>query len=201
MFIQVIQGRCNDPDRLRQLTDEWRDTMGPAAEGWLGGTYGVTDDGEAVAVVRFDSREAASRNSARPEQGEWWQRMQACFDGEVSVHDCDNAMLFLGGGSDDAGFVQVIQGRVDEPERLRHVMEQPMDALHEVRPEIIGGTLAIEPDGWFVQTVSFRTEEEARSGEQKEMPSEVGEEFAETMAHVHDQRYLDLHRPWFASAG
>lgn len=201
MFIQVIQGRCNDPDRLRQLTEEWHDTMGPTAEGWLGGTYGITDDGEAVAIVRFDSREAATRNSARPEQGEWWQRMQTCFDGEVSVHDCDNAMLFMGGGSDDAGFVQVIQGRIDEPERFRHVMEQPMDALHEMRPEIIGGTLAMEPDGWFVQTVCFRTEEEARAGEQKEMPPEIGEEFAETMAHVSDQRYLNLHQPWFASAG
>ncbi|ANH39618.1 hypothetical protein I601_3211 [Nocardioides dokdonensis FR1436] len=201
MFIQVIQGRCNDPDRMRQLTEEWRAQLGPTAEGWLGGTYGITDDGEAVAVVRFDSREAASRNSARPEQGEWWQQMEACFDGEVTVHDCDNAMLFLGGGSDEAGFVQVIQGRIDDPERFRHFMERPMDALHEVRPEIIGGTLAMEPDGWFVQTIAFRTEEEARAGEQKQMPPEVRGEFEDTMAHVSDQRFLDLHRPWFASAG
>ncbi|GHJ61268.1 hypothetical protein NOK12_37860 [Nocardioides sp. OK12] len=199
MFIQVIQGRCNDPDRLRQLTEEWTETLGRSAEGWLGGTYGVTDEGEAVAVVRFGSREAAERNSARPEQGEWWQRMQGCIDGEVSVHDCDDAMLFMDGGSDDAGFVQVIQGRIDDPERLRHVMQQPMDALHETRPDIIGGTLAIEPDGWFVETVCFRTEEEARAGEQKDLPPELGE-FAEAMAHVRDTRYLDLHRPWFASA-
>lgn len=199
MFIQVIQGRCNDPDRLRRLTEEWTQTLGQRAEGWLGGTYGVTDDGEAVAVVRFESREAAARNSARPEQGEWWERMQTCFDGEVSFHDCDDAMLFMGGGSDDAGFVQVIQGRIDEPDRLRRVMEQPMDALHEARPEIIGGTLAVEPDGWFVETVCFRTEEEARLGEQKDLPPELGE-LAETMAHMRDTRYLDLHRPWFASA-
>lgn len=201
MFIQVIQGRCNDADRLRQLTEEWREQLGPTAEGWLGGTYGVTDDGEAVAVVRFESREAAARSSARPEQGEWWQRTQACFDGEVTFHDCDNAMLFLGGGSDDAGFVQVIQGRIDDPDRFRHFMEQPMDALHEARPEIIGGTIAMEPDGWFTQTVCFRNEEEARAGERKEMPAGMREEFEETMSHVHDQKYLDLHHPWFASAG
>ncbi len=200
MFIQIMQGRCHDADRLREVTEEWRDQLAPGAEGWLGGTYGVTDDGEFIGVVRFESREAAMRNSTRPEQGEWWQRMTACFDGEVTFHDCDNAMLFLGGGSDDAGFVQVIQGRIDDPERFRHFMEQPMDALHEARPEIIGGTIAMEPDGWFTQTVCFRSEEEARAGESKEMPAAMRKEFEDTMSHVQDQQYLDLHHPWFASS-
>ena len=45
MFIQIIQGRCRDTDRLHTLTDEWQKTLGPTAAGWLGGTYGVTDDG------------------------------------------------------------------------------------------------------------------------------------------------------------
>ena len=129
MFIQIMQGRCRDAHELREVTEEWREKQAPAAEGWLGGTYGVTDDGEFVGVVRFESREAATRNSSRPEQGEWWQRMASCFDGEVTFHDCDNAMLFLGGGSDDAGFVQVIQGRIEDPESFRHFMEQPMDAV------------------------------------------------------------------------
>jgi hypothetical protein len=200
MFIQIIQGRCNDADRMRQLTEEWRQELGPTAEGWLGGTYGLTDDGEFVAVVRFASREAAAKNSDRPEQGEWWQRMSACFDGEVTFHDSDNAMLFLDGGSDDAGFVQIIQGRIDDPERFRHFMEQPMDALHEARPEIIGGTIAIEPDGWFTQTICFRTEQEAREGEHKEMPAEIRDQFEEEMSHVQDMKYLDLHHPWFSSS-
>jgi hypothetical protein len=200
MFIQVIQGRCHDADRTHELIDEWHDTLGTTAEGWLGGTYGVTDDGEFVAVVRFESREAAAANSARPEQGEWWQKMSACFDGEVGFHDCDNAMLFLGGGSDEAGFVQIIQGRVSEPEKFRRFMEQPMDGLHEMRPEIIGGTIALEDDGWFTQTVCFRSEEEARAGEQKAMPQEMRQRFEEEMSSVQDQRYLDLHHPWFSSA-
>ena len=72
MFIQIIQGKCRDADRRPPAHDEWRETLGPSAEGWLGATYGVTDDGEFVGVVRFESREAAAKNSARPEQGEWW---------------------------------------------------------------------------------------------------------------------------------
>ena len=201
MFIQIMQGTCRDEERLHRLSDEWRETLGPTAVGWLGGTYGVTDDGEFVGVVRFESQEAAMRNSARPEQGQWWQRMQECFDGDVTFHDCDDASIWLDGGSDDAGFVQVIQGRVSDPERFRHFMEQPMDTLHEQRPEIIGGTLAMQPDGWFTETIAFRSEAEAREGEHKEMPEEARRDYEQQMAMVENVAYKDLHHPWFASHG
>jgi hypothetical protein len=29
----------------------------------------------------------AMKNSARPEQGEWWQKMTECFEGEDTYHD------------------------------------------------------------------------------------------------------------------
>ena len=199
MFIQIIQGRCRDADRLHQHLDEWRDTLGQSAPGWLGGTYGITDDDEFVGIIRFESREAAESNSTRPEQAEWWQRTSDCFDGEVTFHDCDNAMLFLGGGDDAAGFVQIIQGRVADPERFRHFMEQPMDSLRDARPEILGGTIALEPSGWFTQTVAFRTEEEARAGEHRDMPADLRQQFEEEMSMMGDVRYLDLHHPWFTS--
>ncbi len=202
MFIQIIQGKCRDAEGMRRLSEEWRRDMAPKVEGWLGSTYGITDDDEFVAVVRFESREAAMRNSMRPEQGQWWKRMEECFDGPAVFHDCDNAMMFLGGGSDDAGFVQIIQGRVSDPERFRGFMTQPMDVLHEQRPEIVGGTIAMEPDGWFTETVAFRSEAEARAGEAKEMPEGAArEQWDQEMAMMTDLRYLDLHMPWFSSAG
>lgn len=95
----------------------WRQEMGLTAQGWLGGTYGVTDDDRFIGVVRFESKEAAARNSTRPEQGAWWAETEKCFDGDVTFHDCTEAMMFLDGGPDDAGFVQVMQGRVEDPER------------------------------------------------------------------------------------
>jgi hypothetical protein len=201
VFIQIIQGMCRDTEMVHRLTDEWRETMGPSAEGWLGGTYGITDDNEFIGVVRFESKEAAARNSARPEQDAWWQQMQECFDGEVTFHDCDNASMFLDGGSDDAGFVQVIQGRISDPEKFRQFMDRPMDMLHDQRPEIIGGTIAMEPDGWFTETVAFRTETEAREGEKKEMPEEMRSAWSEEMSMMQDVKYMDLHQPWFASRG
>ena len=199
MFIQIIQGTCRDSDALRRQIDRWRRELGPAAEGWLGGTYGVTDDNTFVGMVRFDSREAAARNSTRPEQDAWWAETESCFDGPVTFHDCDNAMTFLDGGADDAGFVQVIQGRLTDPERFRLLAELPMDLLHETRPEIIGGVMAMAPDGTFTETVAFRSEEAAREGERKEMPAEMRETWEHEMAQMQDVTYLDLRRPWFAS--
>jgi hypothetical protein len=181
--------------------DRWREELEPGAQGWLGGTYGITDDGEFVGVVRFDSRASAEANSARPEQGAWWEQTARLFDGEASFHDCDDVTMMLDGGSDDAGFVQVIQGRLSDPERFRHMMEGPMDMLHEARPDIIGGTIAVDADGFFTQTMAFRTEDAAREGEQKSPPPETQAEMDEMMALMSDVSYHDLHHPWFATAG
>ena len=198
MFIQIIQGRCSRQDELHQLADQWREELGDSAPGWLGGTYGFTDDGEFVGVVRFESREAAMANSDRPEQAKWAEKMMALMDGPVEYHDCDDVTLMMDGGSDDAGFVQVIRGRVADPTRLKAMMADT-DLLHEMRPDILGATLAIEDDGTFTETVAFTSEAEAREGEQRsmpDMPEEVRATLDEAMA---EATFYDLKHPWFAS--
>jgi hypothetical protein len=195
VFIQIIEGRCRDQERARSLLERWQDEQSPAADGWLGGTYGFTDEGRLIAVVRFESREAAQANAERPEQGAWWSEMEECFEGPVEFHDCDDVTLMFDGGSDRAGFVQVIRGRVDEPEKLKEFMGDTA-MLHETRPEILGATLALEPDGTFTETVAFTDEASAREGERTQMPAEVRESMATLM---HDVHFYDLHRPWFAS--
>ena len=141
------------------------------------------------------------RNSERPEQGAWWAETERCFDGPATFHDCDDVQLMLDGGSDDAGFVQVIQGRISDPEKFRMMMDQPMDMLHQERPEIIGGTIAVDEDGFFTQTIAFRSEAEAREGEKKEMPPEMMEQMGGMDRAMTDVSYHDLHHPWFATSG
>ena len=63
----------------------------------------------------------------------------------------------------------MIRGKVTEPDRLKALMTDT-DMLHEMRPDILGATLAIEADGTFTETIAFTSEAEARAGEQKEMP-------------------------------
>lgn len=201
MFIQIIQGRCTRQDELRERLEMWRERFGNSAEGWLGGTYGFTDDDLFVGVVRFESKEAAMANSQRPEQGEWWAETEKCFDGPVEFHDCDKVLMMLDGGSDDAGFVQVIRGRIEDPALLEADLEQMSNMLHEARPEIIGSTFAIEEDGTFTETVAFTDEAAAREGERKAMATtdEVRHLWQDWDRMTRDVSYLDLHHPWFAS--
>ena len=70
----------------------------------------------------------------------------------------------LDGGSDDAGFVQVMQGRVDDAAGFRSFMQAPMEDLRAMRPEIIGGTVAVADDGQFTQTIYFTSQAAAREG-------------------------------------
>jgi hypothetical protein len=191
----VIQGKCTRQDELRAMADSWRQELGGGAVGWLGGTYGFTDDDDFVGIVRFESREAAMANSTRPEQSAWAEKMMALMDGPVEFHDCDDVTMFLDGGSDSAGFVQVIRGKVDDPARIKAMLADTT-TLHEMRPDIIGGTLALEDDGTFTETIAFRDEESARKGEQVEPPAEIGEELSSMMAGA---TFYDLHRPWFES--
>src|SRR6186713_2451027 len=101
VFIQIIQGRCTRQDEMHALADEWREQLAPGADGWLGGTYGFTDDGMFLGVVRFEDRATAMANSQRPEQGAWAERMAALFDGAVEFHDSDDVTLLFDGGSDE----------------------------------------------------------------------------------------------------
>jgi len=196
MFIQMIQGPCTRQDDAQKMLDEWRRDLAPGATGWLGGTHGFTDDGQLMAVVRFTDREAAMANSARPEQGAWAERIASVLDGPMTFHDCDDVTLFLDGGSDAAGFVQIITGKVDDPDRLKAMLADT-ETLHEMRPEILGGTLAIEADGSFVETVAFTTEAAAREGERIEPPPDVRRELEYALAGA---SFHDLHHPYFQSA-
>jgi len=202
MFMQIIQGTIKDPDAVRETMDRWLTDIQPGAKGWLGGTYGVSDDNQLIACVRFDSHESATANSSRPEQTGWWQEMEKQFDGPVDFHDCDDVRLFLQGGSDDAGFVQVIQSRVRPENRARLLaLAQQEDAeLSKYRPDVIGGTIAIDADGVVTETVAFTSEAEARKAEKQDLPPEVTKQLEEQMSLVEDVHYIDLHHPWFASA-
>jgi hypothetical protein len=198
MFIQVIQGKVGDAVSLRGAVERWRDEIAPNVPGWLGTTGGVTSDGTAIAVVRFESDDAARANSESAEQQRWWAEFSQYFDGPVTFHDCREIFTFLGGGSDDAGFVQVIQGHSTDMARMRQMFEQSSQALRLARPDVLGGVVALHGDGGFTQVVYFTSEADAREGEGKPPPPEMDSDLASMMS---DATFLDLTRPWMHSPG
>jgi hypothetical protein len=199
MFVQVIQAKVNDADALRAALDSWQDKLQPGASGWLGTTAGITDDGTFVALARFESAEAAQSNSQRPEQGEWFAEVAKNFDGEADFLDCDVAQTWLDGGSDDAGFVQIMRGTSSDVARMHELMSRHTDELREGRPEIIGGLLLDGGDGRWVDAIYFRSEEEARAGEKSEPPEHVKATMEEGMALAQDVSYFDLREPILVS--
>jgi hypothetical protein len=197
MFIQVITGKVTDRDGMERLHERWQADLRPGAVGFLGVTVGTTDDDRFVALARFASAEAAKQNSDRPEQGEWWTEMEKCTD-DVSVHDCSRVETLFGGGKDEAGFVQVMTGRVKDRAKANAMFERASEAeemLSEVRPDLIGEVIALHDDGdGFTDVVYFSSEAEARANEQKPMPAEAQEMMQEYESALEVSEYLDLRR-------
>ncbi|HWC10339.1 MAG TPA: hypothetical protein VG455_03860 [Acidimicrobiales bacterium] len=196
MFIQVLQGKTGSPEEVRRQLDRWEQELRPGASGYLGATGGVAEDGTVIMLVRFETEEAARANSDRPEQGEWWNEASGAFDGEVTFRDCAEVETSHAGGSDEAGFVQVMQGRARDKNRLRELEEEFMPKLAELRPDIIGSVRAWDGD-FFTQAIYFTSEAEARKGESS-MPS-GGDDFQEFMSLMEDLTYIDLKDPWLRS--
>jgi len=196
MFGQVIEGRVADREGLRRQVDRWMKELRPGATGFLGSTAGVTDDGQAITLARFDSVAHAKANSERAEQGQWWAETEKCFDGAVTFTDSEDVETFLGGGSNDAGFVQVMKGRGVDRDRVRAMDEGFEKHAPSFRPDLIGVLRVWTGPDSYAEVAYFTNEADAREGETKEPPAELAEqmgEFQDLMANI---EFLDLKDPW-----
>jgi hypothetical protein len=195
MFVQVIKGQVPDVAAIRAALERWMNELKPGAVGWLGTTSGVTSDGTCVTLARFESPEAAKRNSERPEQHEWWMQTAKLFSGEVTFRDTEDVVVWMGGGSDEAGFVQVMEGRVLDRARADQLVQEMEAEMADQRPDILGGLTANMPDSSYVDFVYFTSEAEAREAE-KNMPAEAMEQMNQTWE---INTFLDLADPWLFS--
>lgn len=201
MFAQVIQGRATDAAGLRKQWERWDQEIKPNAEAYLGGTAGITADGEFIAIARFESEEAARANSDSAEQSAWWEETSR-YISDPMFHDCTEVDLIKEGGSDDAGFVQVIQGKVTDIAKSRELDARMEPTLRELRPDVIGGIVAWHPqNGRFTNAIYFTSEAEARAKEKEMESSEGFKEFMAEMEAISDgePKFLDLTEPWFSS--
>jgi hypothetical protein len=197
VFVQVIQGQVEDAGKVRAAMDRWAAELAPGAVGWLGSTAGVTEDGRFIALARFESEEAARANSDRPEQDRWWAETSRLFRGEASFRDSSDVTLDLVGDPDQAGFVQVMQGRGTDPDRARELMAQDSSAWADFRPDIIGSVAVGHEGGAYTMAIYFTSEAEAREGERKEPPPELKAQMDEMAAlSVGEPEFFDLKQPW-----
>ena len=150
--------------------------------------------------MRFESAEAARANSQRPEQGAWWADTEKTLAGPATFQDCSTVDVYLGGGADSAGFVQVLQGGPVDRDRLGEI-EQGFEAIaREYRPDIMGWVMAWHPDDRFTEVVYFTSEAAARQGETKEPPEDRQHLLDEWREAAGQLTFFDLRRPWLRSS-
>lgn len=197
MFVQVIEGKVSDKEGLRRQMERWQAELRPGAAGFLGSTAGVSDDGVGFAIARFESAAAAKANSDRREQGEWWAETEKCFDGPVSFTDSEDVDEFLAGGSNDAGFVQVMKSSSGQDRAVISNLDAAF-AQHAStwRPDLIGGLRIWTGDQSTVDVNYFTSEAEARQNETKEPPAELAELFSQFSDLMANTEYIDLRQPW-----
>jgi hypothetical protein len=195
MFVQIIEGQTSDAEGLKRQGERWQTEIRPGAVGFLGVTSGTTADGRAITIARFESEEAARANSDRPEQGAWWAETAKYYDGEISFTESSDVQEFLGGGSDDAGFVQIMKSQGVDRARTAKLDEQ-FQQFASLRPDLIGSIRVWTGADSCVEANYFTSEAEARAGESKEMPPEVQALMAEFGDLMQNTEFLDLTDPY-----
>ena len=193
MHVRFIRAKVADVDGLRAHLERGEGQLTADAVGFLGSTAGITAKGDFVALARFDSAAAAAANRERIEAGEWWRELLTYLDGEPAVKETERVSVLMA-GSDDAGFVQIMEGTGD-PDALAALDEQFVAIAPEYRPDIMGGYRAYFADGTWADVAYFTSEAEARAGESREMPPEVAKLFEEFGRVAGITVYHDLNDP------
>jgi len=199
MFVQVIEGRTADPDGLQAQVDRWVAEIQPGAKGYVGTTSGVAADGRFVVFARFDSEDAARANSDRPEQAAWWAETEKLLD-DVQFSESSDVTTFLAGGSDDAGFVQVMKLAGVDRSKLEAGDRQFEPLAPTMRPDLIGGLRVWTGSDSMIEANYFTSEADARKNEGQQPPAEMAEGFAEYMTLISKAEFIDLPDPYLHSA-
>lgn len=193
MFVQVIEAKTSDPAGVMEQGERWQRDLRPGATGYLGVTAGVTDDGRSVVIARFEDEAAARANAARPEQTAWFEEMTKLFDGEPTFAESSDVTEWMGGGSDDAGFVQVMKSTGVDRAKVE-AMDAAFEPFADQRPDLLGGLRIWTGADSCIDVAYFTSEEEARAGEKAEMPDELKDLMGQ-MESMGSTEYLDLRDP------
>ena len=171
--------------------ERWQRDLRPGAIGYLGVTRASLPKVAPIAIVRFEDEASAPRMRQRPEQKAWFEDMAKLYDGEPTFTESSDVTEWMGGGSDDAGFVQIMKFTGADRAQVEK-MDAALEPLADQRPDIIGGLRIWTGPDSCIDVAYFTTEEEARKGEQAEMPDEIKELMSEFEGEI---EYLDLTDP------
>jgi hypothetical protein len=198
VFIRIMRGRVVDGAGASFDLARWRQDLSASPPGWQRLTAGVTEDGEAVAMFRYDSEETARSSGERPQQAAWRASVERQLARPVVWYDCPVVNVMKAGDEGDAGFVQVMQGRLVDPVRLAAMRAEVERTLRERAPHVLGVSVAEHADGvGFTEVTYFTSEREARAGE-RQMPVEMAVQLGTVRSYMEGLEFLELREPVLA---
>ena len=194
MYVMVIKGKVRDRAAFAEHVKRLEADVLPGAIGFLGSTIGVADDGTFVAIVRFEDEASATANAARPERQAWMQETERLLDGPPTVRQSADTSTLFDGGSDKAGFVQVMEGTADRAQVEALESPEMLEGLRTARPDLLGGLRVWFEGGAYLEVAYFTSEEDARKGEAS---AEFADGEAEYTAAFGEMTFIDLPDPIF----
>jgi hypothetical protein len=119
--------------------------------------------------------------------------MVKLYDGEPTFKESSDVTEWMGGGSDDAGFVQVMKSTgVDRAQMEK--MDAAFASFVGQRPDLLGGVRVWTGADSCIDIAYFTSEEAARKGEQADVPDELKQLMGEFEG-MGETDYLDLTAP------
>ncbi|MDP8931564.1 MAG: hypothetical protein M3O70_24100 [Actinomycetota bacterium] len=189
MIVEVTFGQATESQALRRAWEDHVRTLRDAGT-WLGGVAGTTDDGRFVAVVRTSaSPTVTAAESLAPD-----------LAAPPEVLRSDHLIVAYEDRPWDARFVQVMSARVLSRARYQEVEARIGQAFLDNRPDVLASYRTWPRDDLVIAVDHFSSEEEARAGEQRELPPNLREGFQEWLALLEETFWFDLTDPWLAPA-
>ena len=134
VFVQLIQGKTSDKEGLHRQLEAWMSKLRPDADGYLGTTGGVTDDGDVFIYGHVSSpRRRGAPTATGRSRAPGGQRPNGTSDGPVSFVDSADVDVQVE-PSNDSGFVQVIQSTARDRSRIEEINATVGPAMTESSP-------------------------------------------------------------------
>jgi hypothetical protein len=199
MFVQFLHGRVADEAGARKEISVWQEQLAADATGWLGSTAGVTLDHRFVLLHRFESEEAARRSAERPGQVGWRQRLEAYMVGQLGTRSYPAARVLKDGDGDQAGFVQLMLGRVTDRARLAALETDVARMLRDRSPQVLCAIVLDGGDDRSFAQLSYATSEQDVLAAERTMSVETAVLLGMVRSYMEGLEFLDLRDPWLLS--
>ncbi len=154
MFLELVQGRAVSEAALRSAWEQVLATIAEEATGWIGATSGAAAHGGFVAILGFESEEAARISMGRLDESATWNPLEPLL-ADLRFRELPHVRAFGVAGLGDADLVEVTQGSANDVGRLLSVVEGSARAVLADEAPFLG-TLVAWDDSAFAVNVLYR---------------------------------------------